>query len=181
MYDIMNCIIRNVTYNFYYGKLYVSYVAYVYNGKLVSLIGNQRAGIFQPKSKILFYLSLALIWCQNFQDWAIPVGGVTWPSLKIRNLFPTWEISELDPPKSKILFSLRISFIWYRKIQDWPFPLGGVRWPKYAECWPVRRKEEEEERERHVRRELAHADSLKQNYGNNERRWTVSCATIVGQ
>ena len=53
------------------------YVAYVYNGELVSLIGNQRVGIFPPKSKILFYSSLALIWCQNFQDWTIPVGGDT--------------------------------------------------------------------------------------------------------
>ena len=56
------------------------YVAYVYNGELVSLIGNQRVGIFPPKSKILFVLSLALIWCQNFQDGSIPVGGDTWPS-----------------------------------------------------------------------------------------------------
>ena len=42
----------------HYGKLYLSYVAHVYDGKLVSLIGNQRVGIFPPKSKILFYLSL---------------------------------------------------------------------------------------------------------------------------
>ena len=56
------------------------YVAYVYNGELVSLIGNKRVGIFPPKSKILFVLSLALIWCQNFQDGTIPVGGDTWPS-----------------------------------------------------------------------------------------------------
>ena len=55
------------------------------------------------------------------------------------------------PPKSKILFSLRISFTWYQKIQDWPSPLGGVRWPKYAECWPVRRKEEEEYRNNAIR------------------------------
>ena len=41
-------------------------VAYVYNGELVPLIGNQRVGIFPPKSKILFVLSLALIWCRNF-------------------------------------------------------------------------------------------------------------------
>ena len=37
------------------------FVAYVYNGGLVSLIGNQRVGIFPPKSEILFVLSLALI------------------------------------------------------------------------------------------------------------------------
>ena len=73
----------------YYGKLYSSYVAYVYTGKLVSLIGNQQVRIFLPKSKILFYLSLALIWCQNFQDWATPVGGVTWPILKMGNFFPS--------------------------------------------------------------------------------------------
>ena len=63
-----------------YGKLYLCYVAYVYNREIVSLIGNQRVGIFPQKSEILFYLSLALIWCQNFQDWTIPVGGDTWPS-----------------------------------------------------------------------------------------------------
>ena len=56
------------------------YVAYVYNGELVSPIGNQWVGIFPPKSEILSYLSLALTWCQNFQDWTIPVGGDTWPS-----------------------------------------------------------------------------------------------------
>ena len=56
------------------------YVAYVYNGEFVFLIGNQRVGISPPKSKILFHPSLALIWCQNFQDWAIPVGGDTWSS-----------------------------------------------------------------------------------------------------
>ena len=56
------------------------YVAYVYNGELVSLIGNQRVGIFPSKSEILFFLSLALIRCQNFQVRAIPVGGDTWPS-----------------------------------------------------------------------------------------------------
>ena len=89
---IMLCIIIRVLYYlsktvmlYYYhvtlyGKLYLTYVAYVYNGEIVSLIGNQRVGIFPPKSKILFYLSLALIWCQNFQDGTIPVGGDTWPS-----------------------------------------------------------------------------------------------------
>ena len=56
------------------------YVAYVYNGELVPLMGNQRVGIFPPKSKILFVLSLALIWCRYFQDRTIPVGGDTWPS-----------------------------------------------------------------------------------------------------
>ena len=53
------------------------YVAYVYNGKLISLIGHQRVGIFPPKSKIPFYLSLALIWCRNFQELIIPLGGDT--------------------------------------------------------------------------------------------------------
>ena len=56
------------------------YVAYVYNGELISLIGNQRVGIFPPKSEIVFVLSLALIWCRNFQDRTIPVGGDTWTS-----------------------------------------------------------------------------------------------------
>ena len=56
------------------------YVAYVYNGELVPLMGSQRVGIFPPKSKILFVLSLALIWCRNFQDRTIPVGGDTWTS-----------------------------------------------------------------------------------------------------
>ena len=56
------------------------YVAYVYNGELVSLIGNQWVGIFPPKSKILSVLSLALKWCWNFQDGTTPVGGDTWTS-----------------------------------------------------------------------------------------------------
>ena len=43
-------------------------------------MGNQRVGIFPPKSEILFVLSLALIWCRNFQDRTIPVGGDTWSS-----------------------------------------------------------------------------------------------------
>ena len=30
-------------------------------------------------------------------------------------------------------------------------------------------------------RKLAYADSLEQNYGNNESRWTVRCATVVGR
>ena len=63
-----------------YGELHVCYVACVYSGELVSLIGNQWVWIFPPKSEIVFDLSLALIWCQNFQDGAIPVGGDTWPS-----------------------------------------------------------------------------------------------------
>ena len=65
------------------------YVAYVYNGELISLIGNQRVGIFPPKSKILFYPLLALKWCRKFQDWSIPVGGVTWSIFKKGNLFPS--------------------------------------------------------------------------------------------
>ena len=68
------------------------YVAFVYHGEMFSFIGNQRVGIFSPKSKILFYL--ALIWCQNFLDWTIPVGGDTWTSLKKGNSFPSWGISE---------------------------------------------------------------------------------------
>ena len=50
------------------------------NGELISLIGNQRVGIFPPKSEILFVLSLALIWYRNFQDRTIPLGGDTWSS-----------------------------------------------------------------------------------------------------
>ena len=49
-------------------------------------MGNQRVGIFPPKSKILFVLSLALIWCRNFQDRTIPVGGDTWPSFRRKEL-----------------------------------------------------------------------------------------------
>ena len=48
-------------------------------GELISLIGNQRVGIFPPKSDFLFVLSLALIWYQNFQDRTFPLGGDTWP------------------------------------------------------------------------------------------------------
>ena len=154
------CILRIL-----YGKLYSSYVAYVYNEEFVSLIGNQRVGILPPKSKILFHLSIALKWYQNFQDWATPVGGDTWPLLKNGNLFPSWEISELEfsHQNQKILFSLRISFICYRKIQDWPSPLGGVTWPKYAECWPVCRKEEKE-RERHMPAGIC--EVVRKNHGN---------------
>ena len=46
-------------------------------GELISPMGNQRVGIFPPKSEIVFVLSLALIWCRNFQDRTIPVGGDT--------------------------------------------------------------------------------------------------------
>ena len=46
----------------------------------VPLMGNQRVGIIPPKWGILFVLSLALIWCRNFQDRTISVGGDTWPS-----------------------------------------------------------------------------------------------------
>ena len=49
-------------------------------GELISLIGNQRVGIFPPKSEILFVLSLALIWYRNSQDRTIPLGGDTWSS-----------------------------------------------------------------------------------------------------
>ena len=37
---------------------------------------------FRPKSRILFYSSLASIWCKNFQDGTFPVGGDTWPSIR---------------------------------------------------------------------------------------------------
>ena len=43
-------------------------------------MGNQRVGIFPPKSKILFVLSLALIWCRNIQYRTFLVGGDTWTS-----------------------------------------------------------------------------------------------------
>ena len=49
-------------------------------GELILLIGNQRVGIFPPKSEILFVLSLALIWYRNFQDRTIPLGGDAWSS-----------------------------------------------------------------------------------------------------
>ena len=65
------------------------YVAYVYNEELVSPIGNQRVRIFPPKSKILFHLLLASKWCRKFQNWSIPVGGVTWLIFKKGNLFPS--------------------------------------------------------------------------------------------
>ena len=68
---IMLCTIRwELHYVFQHNHVYkytiwktvfIFYVAYVYTGEIVSLIENQRVGIFQPKSKILFYLSLALI------------------------------------------------------------------------------------------------------------------------
>ena len=49
-------------------------------GNLFPSWGINEFGIFPPKSKILFVLSLALIWCRNFQDRTIPVGGDTWTS-----------------------------------------------------------------------------------------------------
>ena len=62
------------------------YVAYVYNGELVPLMGNQRVGIFPPKSKVLFVLSLALIWCRNFQDPTILVGGDTCQAVRRKEI-----------------------------------------------------------------------------------------------
>ena len=133
-----------------YGKLYSSYVAYVYNGEFVSLIGNQRVGISPPNSEIPFHPSLALKWYQNFQDWATPVGGDTWPLLKKGNLFPSWEISELEfsHQNQKILFSLRISFIWYQIIQDWPFSARRSHVAKICRmltCTLERRKKNEKD------------------------------------
>ena len=48
-------------------------------GNLFPSWGSEELGIFPPKSKILFVLSLALIWCRNFQDRTISVGGDMWP------------------------------------------------------------------------------------------------------
>ena len=73
-------------------RRYVVLRRFCYNGELVSLLGSQRVGIFPPKSKILFVLSLALIWCQNFQDWTIPVGGDTWPSCTSERKYKNKEI-----------------------------------------------------------------------------------------
>ena len=56
-----------------------SYVAKLENWEFVFLIGNQRVGIFPPKSKILFSLRISFIWYRKIQDWPSPLGGVTWP------------------------------------------------------------------------------------------------------
>ena len=104
MYNKMR-IANTILLRILYGKLYLCYVAYVYNGELVSLIGNQRVGIFPPKSEILFYLSLAFTWCQNSLDWSIPVEGDTWPILKTGNLFPSWEISDWEFSHQNQIFS----------------------------------------------------------------------------
>ena len=81
------------------------YVAYVYNGEFVSLIGNQRVGIFPPKSKILFHLLLASKRCRKFQDWSIPVGGITWSIFKKGICFPHRESASWNFP-TKIKNSL---------------------------------------------------------------------------
>ena len=55
-------------------------------GNLFPLYGNNELEFSRQNQKFSStYVSLALIWCQNFQDWAIPVEGDTWPSLKIGN------------------------------------------------------------------------------------------------
>ena len=46
-------------------------------GNVFLISGINELEIFPPKSEILFYLFLALIWCRNFQDWTIPLGGDT--------------------------------------------------------------------------------------------------------
>ena len=54
-----NCILRTVSKNNHVtykmaNCIILSYVVYVYNEEIVSLIGNQQVGIFPPKSEILF-------------------------------------------------------------------------------------------------------------------------------
>ena len=84
-----------------------SYVAYVYNGELVPLMGNQRVGIFPPKSEILFVLSLALKWYRNFQDRTIPVGGDTWTSFCRKEGIRIIRIKKY--PRSGLFFRSNIS------------------------------------------------------------------------
>ena len=149
----------------YYRKLFLSNVAHIYIGKFVSLMKNQRVGIFPPKSKILFHLSPTLIRCLNFQDWAFPVGGDTRPSFRKRRIcFPHRKSASWNFPaktKNSLLPGNIFHLMW--KIQDWPSPLGGVTWSKYAEWWPVRRKEEEEEKEKetHMRTSVCGGRSQK--------------------
>ena len=107
------------------------YVAYVYNGELVPLMGNQRVGIFPPKSKILFVLSLALIWCRNFQDRTIPVGGDTWTSFwrkerrrRIRIKKYRVQGSCFRSNISETVRDIRVSF--------WLWPRGRVTLPNGA-------------------------------------------------
>ena len=102
------------------------YVAYVYNGELVfPLMGNQRVGIFPPKSKILFVLSLALIWCQNFQDGAIPVGGDTWSSFfgKKNNNADLVRASKINTRPNvfvRLTRSYTADAVWYRQHSGQP-------------------------------------------------------------
>ena len=65
MYNEENCIMIVFKHNhvtcIMANCIYDTYVAYDYNGELVSIIGNQRVGIFPPKSEILFSLRISFI------------------------------------------------------------------------------------------------------------------------
>ena len=125
-------------------------------------MGNQRVGIFPPKSKILFVLSLALIWCPNFLDRTIPVGGDTWTSFwrkdrrrrikkyprsglffqsnisetvgDIRVLFPLWARAIVALPNGANNVSVIhiVSEIWRRQHQNF----GMLTYPSERNQYP---------------------------------------------
>ena len=109
---------------------------------MFSLIGNQRVGIFPSKSKILFYLSLALIWCQNFQDRTIPVGGDTWTSFggkkkKNNNEKETYGESVCEAVRNKIAMegkpSNRTGHATIRWLSNKVFPTFQAIWENFRQ------------------------------------------------
>ena len=123
------------------------YVAYVYNGELVSLIGNQWVGIFPPKSRNSLPLIISFEMISKLPRFELllkeEIRGLCW---KKGICFPhgksgSWNFHTKNQERD-LLLPEAICFIWYRKkSRIEPSPLGGVTWPKYAKCWPVRQME----------------------------------------
>ena len=94
-------------------------------------MGNQRVGIFPPKSKILFVLSLALIWCRNFQDRTIPVAGDTWTSFWRKERRRRRRIQKY--PRSGLFFRSNISeTVWGIRVLFSLWPRAIVALPNGA-------------------------------------------------
>ena len=161
---------------------YVAAVAYVYNGKLVSLIGNRRVGIFRPKSKILFHLSLALKWYQNFQDRATPVGGVTWPILKKRISFPHRESASWNFPaeiKNSLLPENIFHLIWKNPGLTFSARRRNVaKICRMLTCSSERKYKNKNKNETNIC-VPAYSNSVEQNNRNFESCWSYSSATVT--
>ena len=133
-----------------------------------SLVGNQRVGIFPPKSKILFSLRISFIWYHKISifDWPSPLGWVTWSKYT-----ECWPVRRKERIKRMIIiikkyrvlgyFSGRISPKRY-EIFEFRFHCGQGQESRYqmlqttslsflsfqrykvvnimnCECWPIRR------------------------------------------